>query len=79
MFTKLIAEDLVPAPPLELFLSSKEERTAYSVNAIQKLIAENNQLFYQLLGAQLEVAAEESAAISDGDDESPEIEATETA
>jgi hypothetical protein len=65
LFAKLIAEELVPAPPLELFLAPKKDREAYSVQAIQDLIAENNQSFYTVLRSQIDVTAAKSAAETD--------------
>jgi len=49
VFTKLVAENLIPSPPIELFLASDEERRDYSVEAIKKFIKDDTQRFYELL------------------------------
>ena len=78
LFTKLTAEELIPAPSLELFLAPEKEREEYSVQAIKDLIAEDNQRFYQILKAQVEVTTAEPATTDGGEDTSSDIEATET-
>ena len=62
LFTKLLAEGLVAAPPLELFLAPEEEREAYSMKAIRDLIAQENLRFYEILRSQVEVTAAEPVA-----------------
>jgi hypothetical protein len=49
VFTKLVAEDFIPAPPVELFLATDEERRDYSVEAIKEFIKSDTQRFYELL------------------------------
>ena len=59
LFTKLVAEKLVAAPPIELFMAPEDERKAYTVQEIKELIARDNQRFYEILKAQVELAATE--------------------
>jgi hypothetical protein len=49
LFTKLVAEGLIPAPPIELFLATDEERRDYSVEAIKEFIKNDTQRFYEVL------------------------------
>jgi hypothetical protein len=49
LFTKLVAEGLIPAPPIELFLATDEERRDYSVEAIKEFIKSDTQRFYEVL------------------------------
>jgi hypothetical protein len=65
LFARLVVEKLTPEPPVELFLAAEEERATYAVQAIQDLIAENNERFYQILRSQIDVTAAQSAAQTD--------------
>jgi hypothetical protein len=65
LFARLVIEKLTPEPPVELFLAAEEERATYAVQAIQDLIAENNERFYQILRSQIDVTAAQSAAQTD--------------
>ena len=49
VFTKLVVEDLIPSPPIELFLATDEERRDYSVEAVKEFIKDDTQRFYELL------------------------------
>jgi hypothetical protein len=78
LFTKLVAEGLVSAPPLELFLAPEEEREAYSMQAVRDLIAEENLRFYEILRSQVEVTAAEPVAEAGEDDEASEADPAES-
>jgi hypothetical protein len=49
VLTKLVNEDLIPSPPIELFLATEEDRREYSVKAIKEFIKDDTQRFYELL------------------------------
>ena len=49
VYTKLVNEDLIPSPPIELFLATEEDRRDYSVEAIKAFIKDDTQRFYELL------------------------------
>jgi hypothetical protein len=68
LFTVLLAEELVAAPPIELFLAPEEEREDYTRDAIGDLIASDNQRFYLILKTQVEtVAGSEAESDEDGE------------
>jgi hypothetical protein len=76
LFTKLVAEELVAAPPIELFLAPESERETYTRDAISDLIARDNQRFYTILKTQVELAAAElePEAVQEGKEPSAEAE-----